>query len=128
VCDQVWLCSVNMEVPLKLAVYLLAGVIGLLGLVFVIGWQNQAARLVIGIVLIGAAFVIIYLSRVQPKATTTTTIQQIDLSGDVSLEEIRCNSCNAPLSKDEIDVKAGAIFINCSHCGSTYQFEEEPKW
>ena len=113
---------------MKLVAYLLAGLIILLGLVFIIGWQNQASRLIIGIILIGTAFVIVYLSRIQPKSTSTTTIQRIDLSGDVNLEEIRCNSCNAPLSKDDIDVKAGAIFVNCAHCGSTYQFEEKPKW
>ena len=113
---------------MRVVAYLLAGLIGLLGLIFIIGWQNQASRLVIGFILIGTAAVIVYLSRIQPKPSTTTTIQQIDLSGDVSLEEIRCNSCNAPLSKDDIDVKAGAILINCAHCGATYQFEEEPKW
>jgi hypothetical protein len=25
-------------------------------------------------------------------------------------------------------VRAGAIFVECEHCGATYQFEEEPKW
>jgi len=115
-------------VLVKLVAYFLAGLVFVLGLVFIIGWQNQASRLIIGFILIGTAFVIVYLSRIQPKSSSTTTIQQIDLSGDVNLEEIRCNSCNAPLSKDDIDVKAGAIFVNCAHCGATYQFEEEPKW
>lgn len=117
-----------MEVLVRLVAYLLAGVIGLLGLVFIIGWQSQVPRLIIGVILIISAFVIIYLSRMQPKTTSTTTVQRIDLSGDVNLEEIRCSSCNAPLSKEEIDVKAGAILVNCAHCGATYQFEEEPKW
>ncbi len=113
---------------MRLVAYILAGAIGLLGLVFIVGWQNQASRLLIGAILIGTAFVIVYLNRIQAKSSITTTIQQIDLSGDVNLEEIRCNSCNAPLSKDDIDVKAGAIFVNCAHCGTTYQFEEAPKW
>ncbi len=113
---------------MKLVIYLIAAFLGLLGLVFVVGFQGQVFRLIIGIVLIIAAGAVVYLARIQPKASTTTTIQQIDLSGDVSLEEIRCRSCNAPLSKDEIDVKAGAILVQCDHCGATYQFEEEPKW
>jgi len=111
----------------KLVIYLIAAFLGILGLVFVVGFQGQVFRLIIGIVLIIAAGAVVYLARIQPKASTTT-IQQIDLSGDVSLEEIRCRSCNAPLSKDEIDVKAGAILVQCDHCGATYQFEEEPKW
>ena len=36
--------------------------------------------------------------------------------------------CGAPLAKESLEVKAGAIFITCAHCGSSYQFEEEPKW
>ena len=48
--------------------------------------------------------------------------------GDVNLEEFRCQSCNAPLNKDMVSVEAGAIMVECGHCGSTYQLEEEPKW
>jgi len=117
-----------MEVPVKIIAYIVASFLVLLGLVFLLGSQGQVIRLVIGLVLLIAAGATIYLAQVQPKPSQTTTVQQIDLSGDVSLEELRCRSCNAPLSKDEIDVKAGAILVQCEHCGSTYQFEEEPKW
>ena len=117
-----------MEAPLKIVAYFIAAFLGILGLIFLIGFQGQVFRLIIGIVLLIAAGAVIYLTRVQPGKSQTTTIQKIDLSGDVSLEEIRCRSCNAPLSKDEIEVKAGAIFVQCDHCGATYQFEEEPKW
>lgn len=113
---------------MKAVVYLIAALVGLLGIMFLAGAQGQILRLIVGVVLIAAAIAIAYLSRVQPKPGQTTTVQKIDLSGDVDIEEIRCRSCNAPLSKDEIDVKAGAILIQCDHCGATYQFEEEPKW
>jgi len=112
----------------KVVAYLIAAIVGLLGIMFLAGSQGQVLRLVVGIVLLIAAIAIAYLSRLQPKSTETTTVQKIDLSGDVDIQEIRCRSCNAPLSKDEIDVKAGAIFVQCDHCGATYQFEEEPKW
>jgi len=112
----------------KVVTYLLSVLIGLLGLIFVVGSQQQVWRIIIGIILILAAFVLVYLTRVRAQTITTTNVQQIDLSGDVALEEIRCRSCNAPLSKEDIDVKAGAILVSCSHCGATYQFEEEPKW
>lgn len=113
---------------MKVVAYLLAVVVGILGGVFLLGAQGQIGRLVVGAVLIIAAIAIVFLTRVQPKPGQTTTVQKIDLSGDVDIQEIRCRSCNAPLSKDEIDVKAGAIFVECGHCGATYQFEEEPKW
>ena len=113
---------------MKVVAYVIAVIVGLLGIVFLAGSQGQILRLVVGAVLLIAAIAIAYLTRMQPKTSQTTTVQKIDLSGDVDIQEIRCRSCNAPLSKDEIEVKAGAIFVECDHCGATYQFEEEPKW
>ncbi len=113
---------------MKAVTYLIAVIVGLLGVVFLAGNQGVVLRIVVGAVLIVAAIAIVAMSRLQPRASQTTTVQKIDLSGDVDIQEIRCRSCNAPLSKDDISVKAGAIFVECSHCGSTYQFEEEPKW
>ena len=108
--------------------YVLAALLGLLGLVFLIGFQGQIVRLIVGLVLLVAAGVLVYLMRVQPKPTETTVVQKIDLSGDVNLEGMKCQVCGAPLSQDSIRVEAGAIFVSCEHCGSSYQFEEEPKW
>lgn len=117
-----------MEDRVKAVAYLIAAIVGLLGFVFLAGSQGVILRIVVGAMLIVAAIAIIFLTRIQPQAVTTNTVQKIDLSGDVDIEEIRCRSCNAPLSKEEIEVKAGAIMIQCDHCGSTYQFEEKPKW
>ncbi len=74
----------------------------------------------------GAAALIIYLTRTKP--TQVTMVQKIDLSGDVNLEELKCKSCGASLSKKSVSVQAGAVFVNCEYCGSAYQIEEEPKW
>lgn len=113
---------------MKIVAYVIAVVVGLLGFIFLAGSQGQVLRIVVGAVLIIAAIAIAFLTRLQPQVSQTTTVQKIDLSGDVDLQEIRCRSCNAPLGKDEIEVRAGAIFVECEHCGATYQFEEEPKW
>jgi uncharacterized protein with PIN domain len=113
---------------MKLVLYILAGILGFLGFVFIAGSQGVIMRLVIGVILFVAAGALIYLARAQPQIVETRNIQQIDLSGDVRLEEIRCRSCNAPLSDKSIRVEAGAIFVNCEFCGATYQFEEAPKW
>jgi uncharacterized Zn-finger protein len=32
------------------------------------------------------------------------------------------------LSKENLEVKAGAIFVECPYCGASYQIEEAPKW
>jgi hypothetical protein len=113
---------------MRVVAYGIAILVGFLGTMFLVGSQGQVLRIVVGIVLIMGAIAIFYLSRIQPGTSTATTVQKIDLSGDINLEEIRCQSCNAPLDKDDLEVKAGAIFVECSHCGATYQIEEEPKW
>ncbi|HQE93924.1 MAG TPA: hypothetical protein PLH19_14470 [Anaerolineae bacterium] len=113
---------------MKFAVYLIAAVLALFALIFIIGAQGQAMRFVIGIVLLGAAGVLIYLTRVQPKKEEITHVQKIDLTGDVHLEQMTCNSCHGTLSKENIVVKAGAIFVDCPYCGASYQIEEAPKW
>lgn len=113
---------------MKILSYVLAALLGILGFIFLVGSQGQPIRLIIGVVLLIAAGVVIYLFRTKPQVTQNTVVQKIDLSGDVSLEGMKCKVCGAPLTKESIDVKAGAIFVTCSHCGSAYQFEEEPKW
>lgn len=113
---------------MRAASYLLALFVAILGFVFLIGSQGLVSRIIIGVVLLIAAGAIVFLGQ---RATTPKQVvnsQKIDLSGDVALEEFRCRSCNAPLSSEQITVEAGAIFVECDHCGATYQVEEEPKW
>jgi len=112
----------------KFLPYFLAALLGALGFIFLAGAQGQTGRFIVGVILFLAAGGLVYLARVRPQTVERTTVQRIDLSGDVNLEEFRCRSCNAPLSKDEIEVKAGAIMVQCDHCGATYQVEEAPKW
>lgn len=100
--------------------------LGLLGILFVIGYQHQVGRLVIGVVLIGAAILLWATTRLRPKETTL--VQKIDLSGDISAKELKCKSCGSTLSNKSVDVRAGAIFIHCEFCGTEYQLEEAPKW
>ncbi|MBE2234305.1 MAG: hypothetical protein IAE85_12500 [Anaerolinea sp.] len=113
---------------MRLFSYLLAALLAILGFIFLTGSQGQPVRLVIGVVLLIAAGAVVYLFRSKPQVTQNTVVQKIDLSGDVNLETMKCKVCGAPLAKDSLEVKAGAIFVTCAHCGSTYQFEEEPKW
>lgn len=113
---------------MKILSIVIAAFLGILGFIFLVGSQGQIIRLIIGIVLLVAAGAVVYLFRSKPQVTQNTVVQKIDLSGDVALEGMKCKVCGAPLTKESIEVKAGAIFITCAHCGSAYQFEEEPKW
>lgn len=101
-------------------------ILGLLGLLFVIGWQHQVARLVIGGVLVGAAILMFATMRLRPKQTTI--VQKIDLTGDVAAQQLKCKNCGSTLTNKSVTVRASAIFISCEFCGTEYQLEEAPKW
>ena len=113
---------------MKLVAYPLAAVLTLLGLLFVVGMQGQWPRLAVGIVLLAAAAALIWLALQRPKRPATTLVQQIDLSGDVNLQDMTCRTCGGSLGKESITVQAGAVFVHCEYCGAAYQLEEEPKW
>jgi len=68
---------------MKLVTYLIAAIVAFFGVMFVVGAQGQIMRLVVGIILLAAAGVLIYLTRVQPKKEEITHVQKIDLTGDV---------------------------------------------
>jgi hypothetical protein len=103
-----------------------AVLLGILGLLFVIGFQGQIGRLIIGLILFGGGVVLFIAGRMRPKQTTM--VQKIDLSGDVSAQELKCKNCGSTLTNKSVTVKAGAIFISCEFCGTQYQLEEAPKW
>jgi hypothetical protein len=113
---------------MKCVLYGLAAALGLLGLVFLIasGQTNTLPRLIIGLVLLAAAGGLLAATRLQPQEVTFH--QKIDLSGDVSPQDIKCKSCGGTLGSKSVSVKAGAVFVNCEYCGAAYQLEEEAKW
>lgn len=113
---------------MEIITYIISAILGFFGLMFVVGSQGSLIRIIVGIILFVAAGVLIYLTRVRPIKEEVTHIQKIDLSGDVNLEQLKCRSCGGALSKDNIEVKAGAIFVECPYCSASYQIEEAPKW
>jgi hypothetical protein len=116
---------------MKIVAYPLAAVVGFFGLMFIASGsyqQGNVMRIVVGAVLFAAAVALVWIAMQKPKPVETTLIQKIDLSGDVSLQEMKCRSCGGTLGKESIAVKAGGIYINCQYCGAQYQIEEAPKW
>ena len=111
---------------MSILINILSVVLGLLGALFVIGSQGQIGRIVIGVILIGAGIVLYSTTRLRAKQTTV--VQKIDLTGDISTQEMKCKNCGGTLTSKSITVKAGAIFVVCEYCGSSYQLEEAPKW
>lgn len=108
--------------------YIIAGLLGLFGAIELIASAkgNTVVRIIIGLVMLGVAAVLVYIAR--SKTPETKIVQEIDLSGDVSPEQMNCRACGGKLSSENLTVEGGAIFVKCPYCGTEYQLEEEPKW
>ena len=113
---------------MKTAAYVLAAVFGVLGLIFLVaaGQGNVLPRVIIGVVLLGAAAFMIYFAR--SKGPEMKVTHKVDFTGDTELEQLRCRSCGAQLSADAVEMHEGAIYVKCPYCGTSYQLEEKPKW
>jgi hypothetical protein len=84
-------------------------------------------NLFIGIISASIGFAIIwFLGRKKPGQEEIQ--YNIDLSGDVNLDTLSCESCGGQLSSDNISMVAGAPVVSCPFCGTSYQLTEEPKW
>ena len=115
---------------MNIAAYVLSALLGLLGVVFLLaaGQGNAIVRLSIGLVCLAAAVALVVLARLRPIQQTISRNVKIDLSGDVSLEDLTCRRCSGSLSSQSVHVKAGAVFVHCEFCDAQYQLEEAPKW
>jgi hypothetical protein len=113
---------------MQTASYVLAAVLALVGLLFLVaaGQGNVLPRVIISIVLLGAAAVLVWLGRV--KSPGQTIIQNIDLPGNTAQEQIKCKACGGTIGPKDVSVEAGAVFVKCPYCGTSYQLEEAPKW
>jgi len=116
----------------KIIANIAAGVLILFGVLFVLATfspDGTLGWLLVGIVLLAAGMLIIWLTgRKAKQAQQVEIIQKIELSGDVNLETLVCQSCGGALSSDNIKMLAGAPVVDCPYCGSSYQLAEEPKW
>lgn len=89
---------------------------------------DTGTRLLIGAVLVAIGLGLIAMVRLREPKPEQRIVHEVDLPGDLSLEQMRCRSCGGPLDKDSVSLVHGALSVTCPYCGSTYQIEEEPKW
>lgn len=120
---------------MRIAGYIIAAILIFFGVLFLMSARaeyttNPGGRLITGLGLIGAGIAIaVLLKKSRPQTgQKIEIIQKIDLAGKSLPEQMKCKQCGAPLSKDSVAVREGAVFINCPYCQSTYQITEEPKW
>ncbi|OGO16520.1 MAG: hypothetical protein A2Y93_06085 [Chloroflexi bacterium RBG_13_68_17] len=121
----------------RIIAYLAAAILLLFGVLFIVAATSAEAQstgqtglwMLVGVFLIGIAFVLIWLaSRRRGEAGQVEIVQKIDLSGDINLERLTCRNCGGALSADNIKMVAGAPVVNCPYCNTSYQLSEEPKW
>lgn len=117
----------------KIVGYVAAAILIFFGVLYL--WSAGAAaspggRLLVGILLVVVGLGIVIAVRLrEPKPKQEITVrQQIDLSGEVGMEALKCKSCGGQLEKSAISVVQGAVMVNCPYCSATYQIVEEPKW
>jgi hypothetical protein len=117
---------------MKIVAFIGAAILILFGALMSIGATNaqgNVAWLPIGLVLIGVGLVIIYFAaRRKPLAPTTNVTLNVDLPGNVAMDEIKCKSCGGVLSAKDITLVQGAPMVTCPYCHTVYQMTEEPKW
>ena len=119
----------------KIVAFVVAGIFILFGCLFLLAAtspqnQSKGGTFFVGLLLIGIGLAIIFAVKLrEPKPVQKVEVtQKIDLTGDVKLEEMKCRNCSAPLAKDSVILKEGAIFVSCPYCKTSYQVEEAPKW
>jgi hypothetical protein len=114
----------------KIVLTIIAALLFLLGLVFLVAGAAplMPGRLVVGGVLVLGAAALVIAARVRPAEKVVKVTQQVEVSGDVSLEALRCRSCGADLKPKDMATKDGAIVVTCPYCSASYQVEEAPRW
>jgi len=110
-----------------------AAILVFFGVLFILATfspQGNIGWLFIGIILVGIGFILIWFAQ-RKKASDAqeqNVTYKVDLSGDVKLESMKCQSCGGSLSPDNVKMVAGAPVVTCPYCGVSYQLTEDPKW
>jgi hypothetical protein len=119
---------------MKIILYILAIIVLLFGVLFILaafGPAFNAGWFTIGLFLVAIGFGLIWFASRRKSLSETDSNDvtlKIDLSGDVNLETLKCQSCGGALSPENITMVAGAPVVNCPYCNTSYQLTEEPKW
>ncbi len=119
---------------MKILAYILGGILIFFGVLFL--WASfgnvllMPAGFLTGLITMVAGFGAVWFgARKKPSADGDQNVTlQIDLSGDVKLETLKCESCGGSLSPEHVTMVAGAPVVNCPYCKTSYQLTEEPKW
>ncbi|MDY6846953.1 MAG: hypothetical protein SVP52_07445 [Chloroflexota bacterium] len=118
----------------RIIAFVAAAIFIIFAFLFILGAfsaEGSPSWIIVGIIGLVIGFVLIFVgTKLSPpqKAGDQVVNMNIDLPGEVGMDTIKCKSCGAPLSSDDIKMVAGAPVVECPNCGTTYQLTEEPKW
>lgn len=118
---------------LKIIAYVAAAILIFFGVLFIWGAfspQGSTSWILVGLVSVAVGFGLIWFgSRQKPASQPAGDMTlKIDLSGDVNLDALKCKACGGSLTSENIKMVAGAPWVTCPYCHTTYQLTEEPKW
>lgn len=119
---------------MKIIGYLISAILLLFGVLFILSAfspQGQVSSIIIGLILVGIAFGVIYFVTKKAKEAAdnvTNVTLNLDLPSKVALESLKCKSCGGVLTSENVTIVNGAPMVSCPYCNSTYQITEEPKW
>lgn len=115
----------------KIIGYIFAAITIFFGVIFIysaFGTNEQPGNLLIGAISTIIGFGVIWFVGRKSKTDKQEVTYQIDLSGDVNLDTLNCQSCGGQLNPEHISMVAGAPVVECPFCETSYQLTEEPKW
>lgn len=117
---------------MKIVFYILAAITIIIGLFYL--WAATApgspnSYYLIGGLSAGIGLVLIWLAGRQKAAGGDTQVTvNVDLPSNVSMDTLKCQSCGGILKPENVKMVAGAPWVTCPYCNTTYQLKEEPKW
>jgi hypothetical protein len=119
---------------IKIIAYIAAAILIFFGVLFIWGAfspEGSVGWIPVGLVSVLIGFGLIWFAsrkKAVPSQGSSNVTLQVDLSGDVNLEQLKCQSCGGALTPENVKMVAGAPVVSCPYCNSSYQLTEEPKW
>ncbi|OQX61467.1 MAG: hypothetical protein B5M51_07885 [Anaerolinea sp. 4484_236] len=115
----------------KIIAYIVAAILIFFGVLFI--WsafspEGNPGNIITGGISAAIGLGLIWLAGRKKASDEQEVTMNIDLSGDVNLETMKCKSCGGTLTSENITLVAGAPMVECPYCGTEYQLTEEPKW
>jgi hypothetical protein len=95
------------------------------------GLGPRYAAIGIGLTALGLLLIFISYKLEKVKMSQPRLIEQnisVGVSGDVSMERLKCKGCGNTLGEKDLRMVDGAVVMSCPYCGGVYQLQEEPKW